>query len=490
MIILKKENLSENDLNSIKKDLTFFDTDKKNILTIGYQELNKYLYLPTFYSSPVLSNYSDLITTNFEDDFKYINNTQFTGNFKNIEQENNFNIILNHLKTKKRGIYKATTGSGKTFLSIKIACELKLKTLIISASTNQIGLLYQWEKSIMQFTKNLQIGKLGDKHCDINDKDIIISTASSLRKNENIEKILQEKIGFIIIDECHHICSISNIQIFFKLGKIPYILGLSATPDRKDGLTNLLYYWANGLITDYKQKYESLPTIIKIYKMFSNSYKNHYLPYDNTKLFYSKMIDDIINFKNRNKLITDTIINISKNKERKILFLTDRIEHVNIIYDMINAKNTNRNLKFTKYIGTKLSTQEKQNILNNDNQIILSTCHAFGEGIDKNDLNTLILGISKKHEIITQKNNKFNSINFTQIIGRIYRKPHLNINPLIIDFADDFSVFKTHYYSRQRYYKNNLTINSIKIINFDLDSYKKINNENSINLPETLPLCL
>jgi superfamily II DNA or RNA helicase len=126
---------------------------------------------------------------------------------------------------------------------------------------------------------------------------------------------------------------------------------------------------------------------------------------------------------------------------------------------------------YSMYIGTKMKTEQKKESLKS--QIILATSQSFGEGIDKPDLNTLILTTPKKYTAENKSKKTFASISFVQIIGRIFRKEHHVLCPLIIDFWDQFSVYKNQGYSRRSYYTKQLQECEITTININLGEKEK-----------------
>lgn len=88
--------------------------------------------------------------------------------------------------------------------------------------------------------------------------------------------------------------------------------------------------------------------------------------------------------------------------------------------------------------------------------VILATFQAFGEGISEKDLNTLILTTPKKYIGHLERLGKTNiqeSGKLEQIIGRIFRKDHTDLPPLIIDIHDQYSVYTAHANSRKVFYK-------------------------------------
>lgn len=134
------------------------------------------------------------------------------------------------------GILEASPAMGKTFCSLYCASKLKQKTLILVDMTL---LMDQFIESILKFTnvKENEIGFVRGKEKDYKDKKIVLATIQTLTKKENQEIVdyLSNNIGFVICDEVH-IMSCQTAQNILKYLKPRYMLGLSGTPRRDDGL--------------------------------------------------------------------------------------------------------------------------------------------------------------------------------------------------------------------------------------------------------------
>jgi hypothetical protein len=85
--------------------------------------------------------------------------------------------------------------------------------------------------------------------------------------------------------------------------------------------------------------------------------------------------------------------------------------------------------------------------------VILATYAAFKEGVSEKDLDTLLLITPKKFVGHLKNSTKNESGNMEQIVGRIFRRNHIEKHPLIIDFQDNFSVYKSQSFGRRKFYK-------------------------------------
>ena len=218
----------------------------------------------------------------------------------NFEKNNNLNFVYSLRENQKPAIDAclkdfdinggcllcAGCGFGKTSCSLYLACQLKVKTLVI---VHKHFLLNQWIESIKKFVPNAKVGTIRGKTIDIEDKDIVIGMLQSISMKDYDKNIFKD-FGLTIVDECHHISSEVFSQALPKIST-KYMLGLTATPNRKDGLAKV-FKWYLGDIAYKVSSMKSFEVLVKSIKFKSSNYS------------YSK---EERNFKNQ--IIMPTMIN-------------------------------------------------------------------------------------------------------------------------------------------------------------------------------------
>ncbi len=260
----------------------------------------------------------------------------------------------------------APPGFGKTFIGSKVIELRGVNTLVI---VNKNMLLDQWCERFMDYFgyKKEDIGYLGKGKELLNNK-LDIATMQSLKNN--LEVI--ENYSFVIVDECHHIPALTFEKII-KSFKGKYILGLSATPNRKDGMEPLIYQQLGSIAYEVKSKRKVTNKLKIVETDFISEVDN-----------FSDLINELINNEKRNNLILEEIMNY---KERKILLLTDRIEHIENIELLLKL----HNIKFISIHGSLNKQKQKENMEKIiDSSLVLATTSFFGEGIDFPHLDTII----------------------------------------------------------------------------------------------------
>ena len=343
------------------------------------------------------------------------------------------------------GLLSLHCGAGKTVLSLYIIAQLKKKTLVV---VNQEFLMDQWIERIKQFLPHLRVGKIKRDKIQVEEYDILLAMLKSLATRK-YDKNTFDSFGFVIVDECHNIATKEYSKALQKINS-KYMLGLSATPTRSDGLTKVIKWYIGDIffksVVNDKFDVEVERYIIKSsdkdYKKIDLNWKR--------KPLIARMINNVAEYSERIDFIYDKIKEITKDKSRQILLLSERISLLKEL-----EKRMEDNCDYGFFIGGMKSWERE---LSMEKQVILATFHIAREALDIKSLNTLILATPKS--------------NIVQAVGRILRKKQGK--HLIIDVVDDFSTFKNQSWKRFNYYKKK----KYKISTYEMDLELK----NCINL--------
>jgi len=441
--IIRKKNFSEKILNEVRNDMTV----KPNVsndyglpeepFKIFLENENK-LYLPKFYGIEKFG----VPEINTLKPGKDIDIT-FSLNLKE-EQKIPAQHTINAYMEKGGGILSLPCGFGKTILALYFISVLKKKTIVI---VHKEFLMNQWIERIKFALPMAKVGIVQADKCEIENSDIIIGMLQTLSMKEFPEGTFDD-IGHVIIDECHRIPSRVFSKALLKINS-NYMLGLSATPNRKDGLTKVLKYYIGDIIYSVKSCEKN---IVKVERYILDSNDENY---NKEVLNFKKqaqmptMINNIGNCYKRTKLIMDKVISeIKANDNRQILILSDRKQHLEDMFKMAKEHGI-------ESVGYYVGGMKKEKLKENEScKILLGTYPMANEGLDIQSLNGLVLS-TPKSDII-------------QSVGRIDRIKHLNIQPLIIDIVDKFSIFEGQSKKRFAVYKKKKY--QIEDINYNLDN--------------------
>ena len=386
-------------------------------------------------------------------------NLDFAGNLRDY-QIKVIDTVLPKIKDQKGGTISLPPGRGKTVIACKLISDLKKKTLVVVHKT---FLLNQWTKRIEEFLPNAKVGKIQGPDIDVEDKDIVIGMLQSLSLKDDYPDDIFDDFGTLIFDECHHLSAEKFSKILKKLS-IPYMIGLSGTPFRNDKLEKVFEYYIGDMLY-YEKPQINQEILVNIYKFKMVHDKFTVVINKITKeAQVATMISNLIELEERTQFICNLIIQCREDTNRKLLVLSDRLDHLNYMIEKINELNIGTT---SKYVGgmkqKKLDEAECADI-------IFSTYSMSSEALDISTLNTVILATSRR--------------NVEQSVGRILRKQKGNYlsQPLVIDVVDNIRTFINQGYTRKTYYKKITNILNIKMFDYE----NGVINENIKTNPESV----
>ena len=314
-------------------------------------------------------------------------------------------------------------------LGINLISKIKKKTLII---VHKSFLLNQWVERINEFLPDAKIGIIQGQIIDIENKDIVIGMLQSLSGKEYPQNMF-ESFGFTIIVETHHVSS----EIFCRaLQKIvtPVMLGLSATMQRKDGLTRVFKMFLGDIVFKMKRENDDEVLVKAIeYQTDDKDFNEVQIDWKG-QVAYSTMVSKICSFNHRTEFIIKVIKNeLEENPNQQIMVLGSQKDILVYIYKAIEHRNI---ASVGYYVG---GMKEKDLKLSETKKVVVATYAMAAEGLDIKTLSTLFL-VTPRTDI-------------TQAVGRILRVKHER--PLVVDIIDNHDVFKRQWMKRKAFYKKN-----------------------------------
>jgi superfamily II DNA or RNA helicase len=388
----------------------------------AYRESANKLYVPHYYGVEQFGPPKEFkISEGLDIDLEF--NGQLREN-----QELVVKTYINHV-TKARyggGLLELPCAYGKTVLSLNIISHLKKKTFII---VHKEFLMNQWIERIHQFLPKARIGKIQGQIIDIENKDIVIGMLQSLSMKEYPASLF-ESFGLTIIDEVHHISSETFSNALFKL-VTKYMLGLSATMNRKDGTTKFFKMFLGNVIFKGKRD-EEREVVVRAINYYVNDVEfNHEAIDFRGNPAYSTMISKLCEYNRRSEFILNVLSNmLIENPNQQIMILAHNKSLLKYLHDAIKHRNI---ASVGYYIGGMKEIALKET---ETKKIVIATYSMAAEALDIKSLTTLIMATPKT--------------DIEQSIGRILREKHSQ--PIVVDIIDSHSIFQNQWKKRKAFY--------------------------------------
>jgi len=337
------------------------------------------------------------------------------------------------------GLLELPCAWGKTSASLNILSRLGKKTIVI---VHKEFLMNQWIERIGQFLPKARIGKIQGQIIDIDHKDIVLCMLQSLSMKEYPPELFNS-FGLTIIDEVHHISSEVFSNTLFKL-VTKYMLGLSATMNRKDGTTNVFKMFLGKVIC--KEKRDDAPeVVVRAIDYFVDDDDFNHISLDyRGNVQYSTMISKLCEYNRRSEFILRVLEDLLKeNPNQQIMIIAHNRNLLKYFYEAIKHRGIAGG-SCGYYVGGMKEAALKET---ESKKIVIATFSMCSEGLDIKTLTTLIMTTPKT--------------DIEQTVGRILREKHSE--PIVVDIIDHHDPFQKQWKKRKTFYmKENYKILHIK----------------------------
>jgi len=281
------------------------------------------------------------------------------------------------------GVLSAPTAFGKTVIAAAMIARRKVSTLVL---VHRAELLRQWQERLTGFLDLPEggLGMIGGGKKKLSGK-VDIAVMQSLIRMENLSELLDE-YGQIIVDECHHISAFS-FETVLKQSKARYVLGLTATPIRRDGHQPIIHMQC-GPVRHAAAKSEVAPTQLEVWPQYLPAPE---IPLDSPiQTTFRILTTD----EKRNRKVSEDILSAYR-EGRKILVLTERTDHLVLLREGLGDA-----VEHCFVLHGRLSKKQRASIFAelksleaSTPHVLLATGRLIGEGFDHPPLDTLVLAM-------------------------------------------------------------------------------------------------
>jgi superfamily II DNA or RNA helicase len=479
---IKKSSLSEEASQKLRKELTVSPlTNQKFVRAAGVPSFTVYTESPTRFYVPRCwgkETYGVAEAEAVPEGDSLRSDLQFGGNPYEYQKA----IVDQFFTAGGNGLICVPCGRGKTFMAIWCAMRIGRKFMIV---VDKEFLMNQWKGELESLVPGIQVGILQEDKCQI-DQETVYGKAMTLPELKQLcrekqlkvggtredlvnrlkeadpefqDRVVQtisydctiamiqtlvqrdfpqdtfKQFGFTIFDECHHLGAANFSRALLKV-QTKYMLGLSATPVREDGLTKVFEWFLGRPVYWEKTRDPDPHVVVRCVQFETDNPDYNTVPTDyKGEPVLARLLTKVVECKERNEKIAEILQELGKDSRRRILVLSERIGHLNKIEELLKDSG----LSMSYYIGGMKEEERESGA--REATILLASYAMASEAMNIKHLNTVIMASPRKK--------------VEQSTGRILRvqKDQREVHPIIVDIVDNHGMYKGQWRKRAKYYK-------------------------------------
>lgn len=237
----------------------------------------------------------------------------------------------------------------------------------------------------------------------------------------------------IVVSNCHHIGAEVFSRALFNM-VTPYMLGLSATLQRKDGLSKVFKYFIGDVVYEQKTKQDEHNVLVRAMQFQTNNDVFNRVEYNfKGQMNYAIMIRKLCESTRRSEFILNVVYDLLReNTHYQIMVLAHNKSVLKYFHDAIKHREW---ATVGYYVG---GMKEKDLKATEQCRVVIATYAMAEEALDIKTLTTLVMATPKT--------------DVQQAVGRILRSKHSSARPIVVDITDTHDVFKRQWKKREKYY--------------------------------------
>lgn len=347
----------------------------------------------------------------------------FAGTLTPVQQRASEAIFGHAFAASHQGaIVSLPCGYGKTVWSCYAIARLGRKTCVLVHKT---VLRDQWKAALERFCPGVKVGFLQGKVEQVEGCDVVIAMVLTLARRDL--DALDAEFGCVFCDEAHHMAAPVMNQALRLRAR--YIVGLTATKERPDGLTPVLHWCLGAEGFRVERDSEAVRVSIALFEGATPEILTR-----QGQPLQAAMVTALARHDGRNAFLADRVAAMRR-AGRVVMVLSDRVAQLHTLRTMLLS----RGLAEDEVGLFQGATKEADRPVQLARPVVLCSYQMANEGLDKVELDTCVMATPKSR--------------VTQAIGRIQRPCPHKMEPLVLDVADTVSIFVPLRYKRQRLYR-------------------------------------